>query len=612
MRRHLRHIHIPDHPPRYVPRHLPGALRDYLEVQILEQRAQPRSSFPNSRHAAAAGIAVRSWLQSASPPPIVLSFTGRPTFVIPKSASQRLNVEQEVIRQKLSLPQHDSFPVPVGATVERWGPFGSKKESILHGLRHSSKPGVMFVPCAEPFYFGPGVLSIRPVIDLSDQFQRGKHFSTKFAYERILEDTTVNVLKREYGIEAFVLAGNPGVWVQSAIPSEGAPAVYTPGKDAPYLKPGVRRIATVHADIVNNITRWGVAINVGHPASPTEAFGTEYSPWQRLGQDTITTSVAAELTHRDGPLPKPVSLRQIEYLTTTGVGPQDTGKLLRVPYSMFQTQEGDKQAAALGMYNRDLATAWTFEFARQLEMRGDFVDCYKHGEAHIDRSVLLENAASELRGPVYDVRPVGDGTVASFPHQPVDLSEDAPEKEDWDLPWTRYWANLGRFLDESIKARDKDTRMSALDIDNAISSINKQVAMPKPLRPVQAHDPDNAGSAAFLDTPKEILELLAQDVEPPSATSPPVDESYKTLVAVDPGVVMPMPTHREMQEGNGTIRHKRVFTPTNAERKQRKKAERDFRRQQKALAGSDSKPTLGTRTATVEIRGPSNVQDGGG
>lgn len=390
LRFRMRHIHLPDRAPLYAPRAIPGAVRDQLEYLIGVQRVAAADPGSHTQVGGAgdgsSGLAdeLRSWLQHAPPPPTVLSFTRRPTYVLPKHHVQaKESWEVDYLFKTLKAKMDIAFPEPPGWSSLPWRPpwDEDKDERQLNydPLRHSWEPGVMVMPCAEPMFFGPGQLTLWPVIDLLDTVQRGKTFRTKYEFERLLEATTIKVLQREYGITGFSILGSPGIWVESNIPPQeirpGAGDL--PSDNIAARQQNIRKIATIHADVVDNITRFGVSIHVGSPSSSAGILAAQNNPWIPLREYDQTTSIAAELAHI-GFVPRPTDPGQhtggqsnkSPYLRTlfAGEGPFSETGIKAVPYSSVLVRRGLRMPAPLGLDNRDLSTAWTCKLFSPLSL----------------------------------------------------------------------------------------------------------------------------------------------------------------------------------------------------------------------------------------------------
>lgn len=504
----IRHIHLPDLAPLYAPRNLPGKMRDFLDSQILEQRYMAKADVGNEPNVATGNsvASMRSWLRQASPPPTVLSFTRRPTYILPKHYMEgREAWEIEYMTANLKTSQDVVFPQPPNWSSLPFRPIWEAENTgmdMLHNpLARKWEPSVMIFPCAEPMYFGPGQLTIWPVMDLLDNVQRGRPFKTKYQYERILEDTTIQVLKREYGLDAFSLPGKSGVWVESLIPPPELSDVDAFGTSLPDQTPpkkyqNTRRIATIHADFVNGITRHGVSIHVGQPGLDIDRFGDLHSnPWAAIRQDKSTTSVVSELALK-GSVPRRGDPEQQEvehrsdkkslYLLTAfdEQSPHIHKPLRAMPYSLVSLQPGLRQPIPLGLDNRDLSTAWTHEFARQLGLLGAIVDHL----SNIHYPVGASNLPTKRRDIGFMSRPVMGEDQLETPYEQVEvpaiqLKVGGPVTKDilkhtlrlgigderipvnappgtWAISWPLYYHNVTKLLANSIKGLSRDTRLT--------------------------------------------------------------------------------------------------------------------------------------------------------
>lgn len=509
-RNRIRHIHLPDLPPLYAPRSLPGKIRDVLHSQILSQRDTAEASAGSESNEATGDLVagMRAWLRQASPPPTVLSFTRRPTYVLPKHfMTGREPWEVEYVTANMKTQQDVIFPEPpqwsLPPFMRIWNTETDSMALQHNPLAHKWEPGVMILPCAEPMYFGPGQISIWPVMDLLDDLQRGKKFNTKYEYERILEDTTIQVLKREYGLEAFSIPGKPGVWVESLIPPSELSDVDSFGIKLfdQTVRPKyqhIRRIATIHADFVNSITRHGVSIHVGQPAPDADRFGDlRVNPWAVIRQDRTTTSIVAELAlkgrapRRNMPEAQEVehrSDRKSLYLQTDfdENSPHVSQPLQAMPYSLVSLIPGLRQPMPMGLDNRDLSTAWTHEFARQLGLLGGIIDHLSNvnfpsptgslptRQRHVgfmSRPVMGEDQLvapyEQVEVPAIQLRVGGSVTEDILQNtQRIETKDkriipNAPA-ESWAISWPLYYSNLKALLDNSIRGRSWDTRLSQL------------------------------------------------------------------------------------------------------------------------------------------------------
>ncbi|KAG6368877.1 hypothetical protein INS49_003095 [Diaporthe citri] len=515
MRRRVRHIHIPDLPPRYAPRGLAPNIRDHIDAQITHQRAlQEEPPRPEAKHgfarvASNVPTSFTSWVKRAGPPPTVLSFTRRPTYILPKHQVERQEPWQvEYLMKALKSRMNVHFPEPPAWSSLPWRPFW-EREMAESGWKHDplnhqwTDVGVLIMPCAEAMFLGPGQVSIWPIIDLKDDIQRGSvTIKTKYEFERILEDTTIELLKREFGIQAFAIPGSTGVWVESRIPppefdqerSEGDDIVSRPESlDAANRRANVRRIATVHTSFTDDITQWGVSIHVGQPDPTLESWTNSTNPWTPIRQHNTTTSIAAELAHMKS---SASPLGPSKYLSTyynQNAMPASAGQGA-MPYSLIKTGSGRRSPAPLGMDNRDISTAWTYEFARQLGIKDGHVDHYSMVEAD-DR--YATDLPTKTSGAGFRFRGVYSEDVMNSTYRQVDVPHilvgkhekvhpgiveesmriehkdgriDSVTHDGWLLSWPLWGMTLTRKLDEAICGGPSDTRRKVYEMQKQASS----------------------------------------------------------------------------------------------------------------------------------------------
>lgn len=503
MRRRVRHIHVPDLPPLYAPRSLPGAIRNHIEEQITRQRAvaeQPQPDRPNygfAKPSSDVPLSFESWVKRAGPPPTVLSFTRRPTYILPKhQVAKQEQWQVDYLTKALKSRMNVHFPEPPGWSSLPWRPFW-EREMAPSGWKHDPinhqwpDVGVLIMPCAEAMFLGPGQVSMWPIMDLQDEIQRGStKLQTKYHFERILEDTTIEILKREFGIQAFVVPGSTGIWVESRIPPPEFDEARNEGDDFTNPQDGldlsdrrgnVRRIATVHASITDDITQWGVSIHVGQPAPTVDSWTRSTNPWTPLRQHNITTSIAAEIAHMKssaGPLgPSKYLFTHFDRNSLPARAGQGA-----IPYSLIKADRGRRSPAPLGMDNRDISTAWTYEFARQLGMRDGHVDHYSMVDAVDSNTASLPTKTS---GAGFRFKGVFSEDVMNSSYRQVDVPHilvgrhekaspgiveesmrlehkdqriDSDRHDGWLLSWPLWRTTLFRKLDEAICGGPCDTR----------------------------------------------------------------------------------------------------------------------------------------------------------
>lgn len=338
----VRHVAIPDIPPRYPPYQIASTIRATLTDHIAsfrqfnEEQLKPRGDLTIAQ-------------------PTVVAFTPRPTFVIPGYPR---------VHPELKEPLRVSFPPPPEWSPSLWKPTWQK--GIEDGpdgpdpLDHGYEPDVIHDGHAqEPAYHGPGHLLLRPVLDLDAMALTGIPLSW---YKTILETTTVALLKRGFGINVFTRPDQPGIWLNGNTGGDSQ----AEQNETEWL----RRVASIDATVQDGITSGGVTIHVGQPTFGM-SLDKHQNPWERLGA-TRPQSIVEHMGQfqRDNPTP----LRNVEgseifqrhiRLKCDYWAPSWDPKQDHLAYTVYGSG-AQRRTAPLGMDNFQIGAAWTHEFARQL------------------------------------------------------------------------------------------------------------------------------------------------------------------------------------------------------------------------------------------------------
>lgn len=248
---HINRVHLPSQWPSYTPYAVASDLQESL--------AAPH-------HAFKAGATL------TPPSPSLLSFTPAPTYTLgrrQRSLDERL---EGILTAPLKVFHRGE--VKAGEVAREPAREGieateSMEEAVFKPeVTHSTRGGLTT-------YHGPGQLVLWPVLDLRSPLYPPQ---TVRSYARLLEDTTISVLKSLYGIRCVLDEDNPGVWVRA------------PGEDAQRA----RKIAAMGIHLRRHVATLGVAINLDVPVGG----GQEVNPWARFVPCGIegrgVTSVEAE------------------------------------------------------------------------------------------------------------------------------------------------------------------------------------------------------------------------------------------------------------------------------------------------------------------------------
>lgn len=386
--RRVRHVHIPDVPPTYSPPNVVKQIQQCTEY-FIHQAAKERSSRVSGQNGNLPtwyrptpaptfnANMLKFWVASASPPPVVLTFTSRPVFEVPWAAETEQN---SLIIEKCRKPLAVALPPPSDFEAQLWG-VGN--EDNLYATQYEwGNPLVDLNYWAqEQRYHGPGVLSFTTsldVVDVSDDETLNQKIAAR---QKSIQQATIAVLAAEYGLDAHTIDGSPGLWVVSRH-NQAAPAEVR------------RQIATfAPPQERGGVVRLGASIHLGYP--PREMVtGRSHAenPWARIGQKDTVTSVAAELceaTLREG-------AERLNRSPTVRWRLQDHGKILSLCSLVHwkTTSSYDEIPAPFGMDNYDVASAWALEFAAQCGI--EYVDHYSDTNAFVERTVSNRRTVRNL------------------------------------------------------------------------------------------------------------------------------------------------------------------------------------------------------------------------
>lgn len=423
LRLRVRHVHIPSIPPQYT------SWADALNfrAKLLDQISASRECqgvpswlasvdpFTEHNHAR-----LSEWLRFARPPPAVISFTTRPTYLVPESvAADDSKIE------KLRQPLRVEFPKPPEWSASNLIPQ-HLRQKLANGpqddpLDHSYEPGVVGTPhIEESAYLGPGQLILWPVLDPLDTIQLvNLRDRTDGVYQSLLEATTIAILRRDFGIVGYSRPDAPGVWVG-------------------WKNEEQKRIATLQTNLVGaDRVAYGIAIHL-------KSVGrVGLGPWERINQDRDVTSVTDMLANDMIDLywrPDQISLinhwvaripRHQERTTAFWPG----GREVVSPFcSDLRNHVQEPVTSPLGMIPYATAVAWSHEFARQLGMHDGLVDHMTNPMNWITREV----SKWHKRAP----RPF----IGSW--------------KDNELSWPRSYEFLMKLMEKSVGGNQLDTRVS--------------------------------------------------------------------------------------------------------------------------------------------------------
>ncbi|KAI3391231.1 hypothetical protein diail_7745 [Diaporthe ilicicola] len=273
----LRHIHLHCSPSQgiYPAYQTAAALQELLRRRQLDY--QDAESSP-SRH----GL-------TSPPQPTLISFTPQPTYTLGRRQAQPLTTTSSSSSSSLSpadisrlkAPLHVRSSYAHSLPAQGLAPTGEDKNTAPPpSAEHIFHPSVLTSPRGGlATYHGPGQVVLWPVMVIRSSARSlgYKHFTVR-CYSRLLERTTISLLRRLFGLAGFT-TDDPGVWVRT--PSAGA-----------YSGEGeVRKISALGIHLRRHVSSLGAALNLDMPTTTTRAAVTQGhhhdeeeadNPWARF------------------------------------------------------------------------------------------------------------------------------------------------------------------------------------------------------------------------------------------------------------------------------------------------------------------------------------------
>ncbi|KAJ4422372.1 hypothetical protein N0V82_002927, partial [Gnomoniopsis sp. IMI 355080] len=243
----LRHIHISSSSAsgRFPSYKTAAAVQELLRRRLLDFKdAEAVSSHPRT-----------------PPQPTLISFTPQPTYTLgrrqasPSSSSSSSSSSLSAaaiarLKAPLHIPSHSSKPLPALGNV----PTQEEDTTPAPDGHFTFHPTVLTSPRGGlATYHGPGQVVLWPVMAINSPTPSSlgyKPFTVR-CYSRLLESTTIGLLRRLFGLSAFT-TDDPGVWV---------------GDDDGGGRRGenVRKIAALGIHLRRHVSSLGAAVNLDMP-----------------------------------------------------------------------------------------------------------------------------------------------------------------------------------------------------------------------------------------------------------------------------------------------------------------------------------------------------------
>lgn len=273
----LRHIHLPCSPsqgtfPSY---QTAAALQELLRRRQLDYQDADSPSPSNK------GL--------TAPHPTLISFTPQPTYTLGRRQAQTHTASSSPATSSLSpaeisrlkAPLHVRFSSAHSLPTQGLAPTSAEKNADAPpNSEHIFHPSVLTSPRGGlATYHGPGQVVLWPVmvINSSTRALGHKHFTVR-CYSRLLERTTISLLRRLFGLAGFT-TDDPGVWVRT--PS--APGSLGGGRDG-RGDGEVRKISALGIHLRRHVSSLGAALNLDMPTTRALGSVAEATTARRRGE----------------------------------------------------------------------------------------------------------------------------------------------------------------------------------------------------------------------------------------------------------------------------------------------------------------------------------------
>lgn len=300
----LRHLHLPSSPTegRYPDYKTAAAIQELLRRRLLDYKDLASST------------------GHASPPhPTLISFTPQPTYTLGRRQAQAASASSAATSSLLLPAEIARLKSPLRIRSLKADPFpglgavptsDNSKSEGTPAHEHVFRPSVFTSPRGGlATYHGPGQVVLWPVMVINSSTPLGyKHFTVR-CYSRLLENTTISLLHRLFGLKGFTTE-DPGVWLQSpagescrqSVPAPSAPAHHDAVVSAQQQPEGgttgslswndgeVRKISAIGIHLRRHVSSLGAAINLDMPTTNAATTSSDNNVATTASSDSIIKS----------------------------------------------------------------------------------------------------------------------------------------------------------------------------------------------------------------------------------------------------------------------------------------------------------------------------------
>ncbi|PSS03188.1 hypothetical protein BD289DRAFT_401069 [Coniella lustricola] len=279
----LRHFHIPSSPSQglYPDYQTAAAVQELFRRRLLDLKDNNNDNNTKSNNRGHGTFSPASLAH-----PTLISFTPKPTYTLGRrqaSFSSMTNSQSATLSPAEITRLKAPLYIPASASAQAHGHLiaedSSDNNNHTSATTASTQNGHIFHPSllSSPrgglaTYHGPGQVVLWPVMVIKSNSASAplgyKSFTVR-CYSRLLENTTIALLQRLFGLKGFT-TDDPGVWVRTPFDN-------------------VRKISALGIHLRRHVSSLGAAINLDMPTTTTTTTMTsvaaadeQQNPWTRF------------------------------------------------------------------------------------------------------------------------------------------------------------------------------------------------------------------------------------------------------------------------------------------------------------------------------------------